>query len=110
MHKLHARDIYKFGRALRIHDYADCGKTGLMTPSHRQGARSDDTKPWAWSEVSNSVDVLLFNAFTTINIGNGKKTLFWHCSWLGGEAPKNLALHVLELAKRKEKKLMEQGR
>ena len=64
MHKLQVRDIDNFRRALCIHDLP------IVTPSDRQGARFDDSKPWAWSKVCNPVDMLLFNVFTTINIGN----------------------------------------
>ena len=61
-------------------------------------------KPWASLEIHcTEMDRLLFNASTTITIGNGKKTRFWHHAWLDGEAPRNLAPHLFELVQRKHK-------
>jgi hypothetical protein len=51
----------------------------------------------------NETDRLLFNASTIISIGNGKKTKFWHHSWLDGKVPKNLAAHLFELVRMKNK-------
>jgi len=63
-----------------------------------------DDKPWAGSEVPcNASDRFLFNASTNVSVGNGKKTKFWHHSWLDGEAPKFLAPHLFELVKSKNK-------
>jgi hypothetical protein len=64
-----------------------------------------DDKPWAGSEVpcNASSDRFLFDASTNVSVGNGKKTKFWHHSWLDGEAPKSLARHLFELVKRKNK-------
>jgi hypothetical protein len=44
---------------------------------------------------------LLFNASTVVTGGYRKKLWFWHHNWLDGEAPRNLAPHLFELAKRK---------
>ena len=46
---------------------------------------------------------LLFNSSTTVTIGDGMKAQFWHHSWLDGEAPRNLAPHLFECVKRKNK-------
>ena len=54
------------------------------------------------------VDSLLFNASTIVTVGDGMKTQFWHHSWLDGEAPKNLALHLFELARRKNKSMQQE--
>jgi len=63
-----------------------------------------ENKPWAGLEIPcTEMDRLLFNASTTITIGNGKKTRFWHHAWLDGEAPRNLAPHLFELVQRKHK-------
>jgi len=64
----------------------------------------DDHKPWSGTDVPcNEVDRFFFNASTTVSIGNGKKTKFWHHSWLDGEAPRNLAHHLFGFVKRKNK-------
>jgi hypothetical protein len=49
----------------------------------------------------NDADRLLFNASTTITIGDGAKVRFWHTNWLEGEAPKYLAPNLFQLATRK---------
>jgi hypothetical protein len=49
----------------------------------------------------NRVDRLLFSASTTITIGDGKTTKFWHDSWLDGIAPMNIAPHLFDLISRK---------
>jgi len=77
-------DLDKFGRALRVRWLWQ--------------EWSDDHKPWSGTYVPcNEVDRLFFNASTTVSIGNGKKTKFWHHSWLDGEAPRNLAPHLFDL-------------
>ena len=53
-------------------------------------------------------DRLLFNASTIVTVGDGKKTQFWHHSWLDGEAPKNLAPHLFELVKRKNRTVQQE--
>ena len=61
-------------------------------------------KPWMDTVVPcNETDRLLFNASTVISIGNDKKTKLWHHSWLDGEAPKNLAPHLFERVRMKNK-------
>jgi len=83
-------DLDKFGRALRMR--------WLWQKWHAEN------KPWAGLEIPcTEMDRLLFNASTTITIGNGKKTRFWHHAWLDGEAPRNLAPHLFELVQRKHK-------
>lgn len=48
-------------------------------------------KPWTGTGMPCNEEVrFLFNASTSILIGNGKKTKFWHHIWLDGEAPRNL--------------------
>jgi hypothetical protein len=62
------------------------------------------TQPWAGGELPcKPADRLLFNASTIVTIGNGAKAQFWHNSWLDGEAPRNLAPHLFELHKRKNR-------
>ena len=53
-------------------------------------------------------DRLLFNASTIVTVGDGKKAQFWHHSWLDGEAPKNLAPHLFELVKRKNRTVQQE--
>jgi len=88
-------DLEKFGRALRLRwlwqDW------------------TDESKPWTGSELPyNKDDRLLFNASTTITIGDGAKARFWHDNWLDGEAPKNLAPHLFELVARKNRSVQQE--
>jgi hypothetical protein len=46
---------------------------------------------------------MLFQASTTVVIGNDIKAKFWHHSWLDVEAPCNLAPHLFKLVRRKNK-------
>jgi hypothetical protein len=46
-------------------------------------------------------DVDLFNASTTVTIGNGKMADFWGSSWIEGQAPKNMAPNLYKKARRK---------
>ncbi|WVZ92634.1 hypothetical protein U9M48_038683, partial [Paspalum notatum var. saurae] len=65
---------------------------------------TNDEKPWAGLQVPcNKEDNLLFQAFTRVTLGNGMKAKFWHHSWLDGEATRNLAPHLFELVKRKNR-------
>jgi hypothetical protein len=44
----------------------------------------------------------LFYASTTIMLGNGRKTPFWHAPWLGGRAPIDIAPLIYDISKRKK--------
>jgi len=83
-------DLDKFGRELRLRwlwqDWVDGSKpcAGVDLPC----------KP---------ADRLLFNASTIITIGNRVKAQFWHRNWRDGEAPRNLAPHLFELVRRKNR-------
>jgi hypothetical protein len=43
----------------------------------------------------------IFYAATTISLGNGRKTPFWHAPWLNGCMPKDIAPKIFKLCKRK---------
>jgi hypothetical protein len=47
------------------------------------------------------IDEDLFNASTTVTVGNGKIAEFWKSSWFHGQAPKNIAPSLFKKAKRK---------
>jgi hypothetical protein len=47
----------------------------------------------------------LFYAATTITLGNGKKTPFWHAPWLNGTRPIDIAPLIYESSKRKNWKV-----
>jgi hypothetical protein len=65
---------------------------------------TEDSKPWIGMDLPcNDVDRLLFNASTTVTIGDGAKAPFWHNNWLEGEAPKYLAPNLPQLATRKNR-------
>jgi hypothetical protein len=71
----------------------------------------EESKPWVGADLPcNELDRLLFNASTKVTIGNGEKTCFWHNSWLDREAPRNLAPHLFELVKRKNKSVQHEIR
>jgi hypothetical protein len=44
----------------------------------------------------------IFYAATTITVGNGAKTPFWHAPWLHGHAPIDIAPLIFESSKRKK--------
>jgi hypothetical protein len=46
-------------------------------------------------------DMNLFYAATTITLGSGEKTSFWHAPWLHDQKPKDIAPLLFELCKRK---------
>jgi hypothetical protein len=41
-------------------------------------------------------DMDIFYAATTITVGNGRKTLFWHAPWIQGRALKDIAPKIFE--------------
>ena len=62
-----------------------------------------------WDELPcKPADRLLFNASTIVTIGNGAKAQLWHNSWLDGEAPRNLAPHLFQLVKRKNRSVQQE--
>jgi hypothetical protein len=70
---------------------------------------------WLWREWTieekpcvGLQDNLLFQAYTSVTLGNGTKTMFWHHSWLDGEAPRNIAPHLFKLVKRKNKSVAQE--
>jgi hypothetical protein len=44
----------------------------------------------------------IFYAATSIVLGNGRKTPFWHAPWLDGRMPKDIAPKIYDLCKRKK--------
>lgn len=52
-------------------------------------------------------DKLLFAACTTITVGNGRKTAFWHSAWLVGQRPKDLAPLLYLKTRHKRRSLAE---
>jgi hypothetical protein len=52
----------------------------------------DESKIWAGTgNPCNEKDMEIFYAATTITLGNGRKTPFWHAPWLEGKRPKDIA-------------------
>jgi hypothetical protein len=43
----------------------------------------------------------IFYAATTISLGNGRKTSFWHAPWLNGVSPQGIAPKMFAICKRK---------
>jgi hypothetical protein len=50
----------------------------------------------------------LFNASTKVLIRNGNKAKFWQHSWFDGEAPRNLASHLSQLVRRKNRTVQQE--
>jgi hypothetical protein len=44
----------------------------------------------------------IFYAATTITVGNGAKTPFWHAPWIDGHAPIDISPLIFESSKRKK--------
>ena len=81
-------DLRKFARALRIRWLWHYWKS--------------DTKPWVGTEIPcDETDRQLFNASTTITIGDGSNAHFCQSAWLEGHAPKDLAPNLFACSKRK---------
>jgi hypothetical protein len=61
-------------------------------------------RPWKGMELPvDSNDIALFNAATTVILGNGNKTCFWTSRWLDGEAPATLYPTLYKHSKRKNR-------
>jgi hypothetical protein len=83
-------DLERFSRALRLR--------WLWLNWKEEG------KPWAGLNVPcDDSDKRLFQAATTITLGNGAKSSFWHDNWLQGRCPKDIAPLCFSLAKRKQR-------
>jgi hypothetical protein len=83
------------------------GRLGVLDLEHFDRALSlrwcwfkwkNSDKPWANMEISyDKIDKDLFHASTIVKAGIGNKNLFWHSSWLNGQAQKkpSTSRHVL---------------
>nr|CAD40511.2 OSJNBa0050F15.5 [Oryza sativa Japonica Group] len=66
----------------------------------------DEGKPWTGMPVPcDETDRRLFQAATSITLGNGEKTSIWHDNWLQKCCPKDIAPSCFRLAKRKQRKV-----
>ena len=65
----------------------------------------DDTdRPWKGMELPvDNIDIALFNAATSVVLGNGNKAKFWSSRWLHGQAPATLYPTLFRHSKRKNK-------
>jgi hypothetical protein len=62
----------------------------------------DNTKIWVGTgNPCNDHDMEIFYPATTISLGNGRKTPFWHAPWLNGIMPKDIAPKMFKICKRK---------
>lgn len=61
-------------------------------------------RPWVGLELPcDQADMNLFHACTSITLGNGHKTLFWHDNWTGHGPLKLLALELYKITTRKNR-------
>jgi hypothetical protein len=61
-------------------------------------------KPWQGSSLlCDETDKQLFRVSTTITLGNGNKSKFWHDRWLNGSPLKELYPSLYQLATRKNR-------
>ncbi|WVZ95975.1 hypothetical protein U9M48_041672 [Paspalum notatum var. saurae] len=64
--------------------------------------------PWAGLEIPcNDTDKLLFATATTIKIGDGARTSFWHCAWAKGRRPKDIAPDIFTASRERKMSLRE---
>jgi hypothetical protein len=81
-------DLNKFNQALRVR--------------WRWFDWKDPNKPWALMRIAlNRIEETLFRACTSITLGNGESTKFWHDRWINGQSPKDLAPSLYRLTRRK---------
>lgn len=65
-------------------------------------------RPWKGMELPvDSGDLALFNAATTVILGNGEKAIFWTSRWLQGEAPTLLYPALFRHSRRKNRTVKE---
>jgi hypothetical protein len=63
---------------------------------------TDLDRPWVGIDVPcDEVDKQLFRASTVVLVGNGIRASLWESSWLGGQAPRDLAPSLYKMAWRK---------
>jgi hypothetical protein len=63
----------------------------------------DANKPWGRLPILQSrTEEALFRACTTITVGNGQATKFWHDRWIDGQSPKDHAPALYRLTRRKK--------
>lgn len=61
-------------------------------------------RPWVGTESPcDDIDRQLFRTSTTVTVENGTKAKFWHCSWINGRAPIDIAPNLYKLAWRKKR-------
>jgi hypothetical protein len=66
----------------------------------------DNTKIWAgFGNPCTVEDMEIFYSATTLTLGNGRKTPFWHAPWHQGARPKDIAPTIYEICKRKNRKV-----
>ncbi|KAG2540080.1 hypothetical protein PVAP13_9NG531714 [Panicum virgatum] len=61
-------------------------------------------KVWLGTKTPcDDIDGLLFAACTTITVGNGKRTSFWHSGWLQGRRTKDIAPSLFKISRPKNR-------
>ena len=63
----------------------------------------DPERPWVGSPTPcDNISRQVFRVSTVVTVGNGAVAKFWHCSWLQGRAPIDIAPTLYKLAWRKQ--------
>jgi len=63
----------------------------------------DPKRPWVGSPTPcDNIDRQVFRVSTVVTVDNGAVAKFWHCSWLQGRAPIDIAPTLYKLAWRKQ--------
>jgi hypothetical protein len=71
-------------------------------------AWTEKDKPWVGTGTPcDLIDEQFFRASTAATLGDGKTAKFWHCSWLNGRVPRDIAPNLFKLAWRKNNSVRE---
>ena len=69
----------------------------------------DPERPWVGSPTPcDNIDRQVFRVSTVVTVGNGAVDKFWHCSWLQGRAPIDIAPTLYKLAWRKQRTVQQE--
>lgn len=65
-------------------------------------AWTEPDRPWVGTQLPcDETDRQFFRASTVVQLGDGNTAKFWQCSWLNGQAPRDIAPNLYKLVWRK---------